>query len=235
MSDRILYSIVVPCWNERDALAGFAVELERVFGARDDIEFVFVDNGSEDGSWDALAALCEGASVRCRRVRLERNMGYGGGIMSGLERCEGAYLGWTHADGQVPLECVRDALERIPLGESVHVKGQRRSGRTRRERALSWCHGVCASVLLGGRFDEVNAPPNLLSRELVEGWERPPLDHQFEVHALWHSVRAGARIERVPVPWRAREHGASSWNHSLLAPLRLGIASASYMASLRRR
>ena len=40
-------------------------------------------------------------------INLEKNLGYGGGILKGLSLCKGEIIGWTHADLQTdPLDCI---------------------------------------------------------------------------------------------------------------------------------
>ncbi len=51
-----MISVVVPVFNEADSLATLHAELDRVCAAAglDAVEFVFVDDGSQDDSWAAI-------------------------------------------------------------------------------------------------------------------------------------------------------------------------------------
>jgi polyisoprenyl-phosphate glycosyltransferase len=73
---RPLVAIVVPVHNEKDNLARFHEEVSTVMQSLGeyDWEFVFVDDGSRDGSFDVLRALRERDS-RVTALRFPRNFG----------------------------------------------------------------------------------------------------------------------------------------------------------------
>ena len=91
-------SLVIPCYNEAANLP-LLLERYKALTARSDAEVILVDNGSTDNSPDVLAALLP-SYPGCRSVRVERNQGYGYGILQGLRAAQGEILAWTHADMQ---------------------------------------------------------------------------------------------------------------------------------------
>jgi polysaccharide deacetylase family protein (PEP-CTERM system associated) len=83
---RVPVSIVVPCFNERPALPYLANTLESVTKllAQDyETHFVFVDDGSTDGTWELLNRLF-GARADCRVVKHEINRGVAASILTGI-------------------------------------------------------------------------------------------------------------------------------------------------------
>lgn len=79
-------SIVVPCFNERPALPYLSNTLESVSKllAKDyDTHFVFVDDGSTDGTWELLNRLF-GARGDCKLVKHEVNKGVAASILTGI-------------------------------------------------------------------------------------------------------------------------------------------------------
>ncbi len=83
---RVPVSIVVPCFNERPALPYLANTLESVTKllAQDyETHFVFVDDGSTDGTWELLNRLF-GAREDCRVVKHEINRGVAASILTGI-------------------------------------------------------------------------------------------------------------------------------------------------------
>ena len=83
---RVPVSIVVPCFNERPALPYLSNTLESVSKLlSQDYEphYVFVDDGSSDGTWELLNRLF-GAREDCRLVRHEANRGVAAAILTGI-------------------------------------------------------------------------------------------------------------------------------------------------------
>ena len=73
---RDLISIVVPCYNEQEALPHFYREADDVSKKMQetDFEFLFVDDGSNDGTLSVLRELA-GRDSRVRYVSFSRNFG----------------------------------------------------------------------------------------------------------------------------------------------------------------
>ena len=83
---RVPVSIVVPCFNERPALPYLSNTLESVSKllSKDyEPHYVFVDDGSSDGTWELLNRLF-GARQDCRLVRHEVNRGVAAAILTGI-------------------------------------------------------------------------------------------------------------------------------------------------------
>ena len=102
----MLLSIVVPCYNEQEALPFFYKEISRVaaemqasHGAT--FEFIFVDDGSADSTLAHIKALRR-ADKRVRYLSFSRNFGKEAGILAGLEAARGDFVAMMDADLQDP-------------------------------------------------------------------------------------------------------------------------------------
>ena len=114
MADPAVISIVIPAYNEADAIAGVVQVLR---GAANWREIIVVDDGSRDAT--ARSAEEAGATV----VRLPYNMGNGAAVKNGIRRATGEFILIVDADGQHPPE---DALRiAARLGEFDLVIGAR--------------------------------------------------------------------------------------------------------------
>ncbi|MGA2382686.1 MAG: glycosyltransferase [Gemmatimonadales bacterium] len=79
-------TIVVPCYNEElilPYLANTLKSVEQKLGDRYDLRFVFVDDASVDGTWEALHRIF-GTMPNATFLRHERNRGVAAGVMTGL-------------------------------------------------------------------------------------------------------------------------------------------------------
>ena len=112
MAEAPMLSIVVLSWNTKDLTLACLRSL-RADGARHTREVVVIDNGSEDGSADAIAARHE----EVRLVRNAQNVGYAGGHNQGAAIATGKYLCTLNSDTEVEpgaLDLLVDFLEQHP-------------------------------------------------------------------------------------------------------------------------
>ena len=128
-------SIVVPCYNEEEALPLYyeamlpVLETLRAQGAEAD--FVFVDDGSKDGTLRVLRELRE-KDGRCGYVSFSRNFGKEAAMYAGLQHAKGDYVAVMDADLQDPPDMLPDMLrilEESPADDPVDCVGTRRTDR----------------------------------------------------------------------------------------------------------
>ena len=92
LAPREKIAIIVPCYNEEEALPYLANTLRRFadeISDRYELSFVFVDDGSRDRTWEMLNDLF-GDWANCRLVRHEGNKGITAATLTGLSNasCE---------------------------------------------------------------------------------------------------------------------------------------------------
>jgi dolichol-phosphate mannosyltransferase len=93
-------SVVIPVYNERDSLQALHGEIAAVAGReRLELEVVFVDDGSIDGSWAVIAELA-GRDPRVRGLRLRRNFGKAAALSAGFHAAAGEVILTLDADLQ---------------------------------------------------------------------------------------------------------------------------------------
>jgi glycosyltransferase involved in cell wall biosynthesis len=119
-------SIVVPCYNEQEAAPIF---YDTVHGMEDklpsvELEFIFVDDGSKDGTLDVLRGL-HAKDDRVHYVSFSRNFGKEAGIYAGLEKSTGDYVVIMDVDLQDPPALLPEMLSYIESGEYERVATRR--------------------------------------------------------------------------------------------------------------
>lgn len=204
-------SVVIPCYNEEKNIPTVLKNFARSFEGRSDLELVIVDNGSRDES----ARVIEEETRRhgygfVRKVRVEKNQGYGFGILAGLKEAWGDLLAWTHADLQTDpadvLKAYRLYLNEAGKGAGVLVKGFRRN-RALSERIFSFGMQTLASLTLGAPLSEINAQPKLFPRALYEAMKHPPHDFSLDLYLLYAARRLGYKIVTLDVDFKNRLYG----------------------------
>lgn len=98
-----LISVIVPCYNEAEALPFFFDELDRVISDMSDYDFeaIYVDDGSKDLTLDILRERSR-ADSDTRYVSFSRNFGKEAGMLAGLRAAKGDYAVIMDADLQDP-------------------------------------------------------------------------------------------------------------------------------------
>ena len=225
-------SLVIPCYNEAANLP-LLLERCRAVAAKPGVEVILVDNGSTDGS-DAVLRQLLPLHPGCRSIKVERNQGYGFGILAGLAAAQGDILGWTHADMQTDPQ---DALRGLALfavhGPDIFVKG-RRWGRTFKDVIFTIGMSLFETALLKAPLWDINAQPAMFSRRFFETWQDPPHDFSLDLYAHYHARRMKIPVYRFPVYFGARAHGISHWNINWAAKRKFIVRTIDFSLRLRQ-
>lgn len=112
-------SLVVPCFNEELAIPKFYEEAERVVSQMKlsaETEFVFVDDGSFDGTLRILEELAQNDG-RVHFVSFSRNFGKEAALYAGLSKASGEFTALLDADLQDPPSLLPEMLDSLKTGE----------------------------------------------------------------------------------------------------------------------
>ena len=107
--------MVVPCFNEELAIPKFYEEANRVvlqMNIYDRTEFVFVDDGSSDGTLRILEELAQN-DRRVHFLSFSRNFGKEAALYAGLSKANGKFTALMDADLQDPPSLLPEMLESL--------------------------------------------------------------------------------------------------------------------------
>jgi phenylacetate-coenzyme A ligase PaaK-like adenylate-forming protein/glycosyltransferase involved in cell wall biosynthesis len=128
MADSYSLSVIAPCLNEE---VNIPVLAERLFAATEEsgipTELVLVDDGSTDGSWQAIQRLRESRGDSVVGARHPSNFGISESWRTGLDSARGAYACFIDADLQNPPEEVVTMYRRLLSSPFDIVQGFRSS------------------------------------------------------------------------------------------------------------
>ena len=124
--DKKKLTMVVPAYNEEEALPIFYAEASRVEKELPgvEIEYLFIDDGSSDGTLEVLRDLHK-KDARVRYVSFSRNFGKEAAIYAGLQNARGDYVAILDADLQDPPALLPEML-RVIEEEGYDCAGSRR-------------------------------------------------------------------------------------------------------------
>jgi len=113
-------SVVVPVYHNAPSLPLLHQRLAEVAAKvpQSEFEFLFVDDGSKDDSFDVLKGLAAG-DPRVKVLRLVRNFGSNAAIVAGLSYAQGDCTVMITADLQDPPELIADMVAKWQAGTKV--------------------------------------------------------------------------------------------------------------------
>ncbi|HIF36754.1 MAG TPA: glycosyltransferase [Candidatus Thioglobus sp.] len=207
-------SLIIPCYNESKSIPQLLESCQTAF-EKQDVEVIIVDNGSIDNTQEVLSDILANYSF-IKLVTVKENIGYGNGILQGLNSASGEIIGWTHADLQTNPADINSALtffEQSNNIETIFVKGER-YGRSITDVFFTIGMALFESVLMRTWMWDINAQPTLFHKSFFESWVEPPNDFSLDLFAYFIAKKKGFVIKRFPVLFSERMHGVSSWNIS---------------------
>lgn len=119
-------SIIVPCYNEEEALPIFYKHINRVFEEmkKIDFELLLINDGSHDKTLEVARKLAQ-EDERVRYLSFSRNFGKEAAMFAGLEHATGDYVAIMDADLQDPPELLPEMYDAIQ-NEGYDCVGTRR-------------------------------------------------------------------------------------------------------------
>lgn len=206
-----LLSLVIPAYNEVESAGDIAEFYRDIRAAHDDLDFelIVVDDGSTDGTREALLETLEGVGP-ARIVSLSRNFGSHAGISAGFANARGDAALTLSADRQEPLDAIASFIHEWRSGADI-VWGLRSVRAVRKGMGETFARVF--SKLYGSHSDVPNYPAEGPSQILLA---RPALDALNALPEVNRNVLAmaawiGFDQRRVYFEQLPRPHGVSKW------------------------
>ncbi|MDF2504365.1 glycosyltransferase family 2 protein [Clostridium sp.] len=131
MSDEVIYSVVVPVYNEELVISESYKKLKWVMDSiRENYEIVFINDGSMDKTRIIIENICK-EDEKIKLVNFSRNFGHQAAITAGMNVALGKAIIVIDADLQDPPEVMLKMIEKWKEGyEVVYGKRIKREGET---------------------------------------------------------------------------------------------------------
>lgn len=206
-----MLSIIVPCYNEQESVPLFYAAVQDLKPQIDQsLEYIFVDDGSTDGTLPELRQLAAHDSS-VRYISFSRNFGKEAALYAGLKEASGDLVTVMDADLQDPPELLPKMIKIIAKGEADCV-GTRRADRAGEPKVRSFfarmiyklINRISATEMVdGARYFR------LMSRQMVDAILQLSEYNRFS-KGLFSWV--GFKTVYISYPNRERVAGTTSWS-----------------------
>ena len=233
--------VVLPTFNEAENIERIVAATTAVLeeAAPAGFRVLIVDDDSPDGTGDiadGLAVAHAGVKVLHRKHREGLGRAYVAGFQHALAGGAG-YVLEMDADGSHDprdlarlLAAVRDGDADLALG-SRYVAGGQITAWTMPRRATSRGGSCYARKVLGLEVRDLTGGFKCFTAEVLEAIDLAHVrssGYVFQVELTYRAVRAGFRVEEIPICFHDREHGSSKMNW------RIALEAAVVVPQLRR-
>lgn len=205
-------SLVVPCYNEEGNVEKFYSEVKKAFeGKVEDYEFVFVNDGSKDETYNKLKKLYdEHKESQIQVLSFSRNFGKEAAIYAGLNSVKGDLVCLIDADLQQRPEVVLRMLDVMQKNEEIDCvtayQDERKEGRLMTAMKSAFykiINGIADVPFVNGASDF-----RLMKRKMVDAVIEMGEYHRFS-KGIFSFV--GFNTEYIPYTVEERESGESKW------------------------
>lgn len=208
-SDSMIYSIVIPAYNESDRL-GATLEkvLAYVLQQRWDAEVIVVNDGSRDNTAEIVRAFAEKNPI-LRLIENPGNRGKGYSVRNGMLNSRGDIVIFSDADLSSPIEEAPKLLQALDAGADIAIGSRwlRAELQTQRQSLHRQLFGrifnLVLRLALGLKFKDTQcgfkaftrrAAQTILPLQRIERWG-------FDPEILFLAHKFGFRVKEVPVRW----------------------------------
>ena len=134
---REMISIIVPCYNEEEALPFFYEEITKVLSSfEEDYEIILINDGSKDKTLEEMKKLAE-KDKHIVYLFFSRNFGKESAMYAGICNATGDYVGFIDADLQHPPVLLKEMLDALK-NDGYDCAACRRVDRTGDSKIRTW-------------------------------------------------------------------------------------------------
>lgn len=227
-----MISVVVPVHDEERSVALLYEELEAALQPADEPwEAIFVDDGSQDGTFSALTRL-HARTPNARVVRLRRNFGKSAALAAGFAQAQGETIVTIDGDLQDDPAEIPHLLAKLDEGFDLVSGWKARRRDPWHRRLVSKVFNAVTGRVSGLRLHDMNCGLKAYRAEVVRGLPLYGELHRF-IPVLAHY--RGYRVAELPVNHRPRPHGRSRYGLERYVRGFLDLLTVTFMGRYRHR
>ncbi len=216
----IVYSIVVPCFNEQEVLPQTHQRLSSVMkGMNEPYEILYINDGSRDNTLPVLKKIYE-ADEHVVVISFSRNFGQQAASSAGLDAARGKAVILIDADLQDPPEVIPEMAAVWKQGDADIVYGKRKSreGETAFKKLTSAMYYRTFRFLTGNNAPLDTGDFRLMDRKVVD-----QLVSMGEHNRYLRGMIGWVGFTQVPVEFERKQRAAGETKYGFKQMMRLAM------------
>jgi len=172
-------SLVIPCNNEEESINLLYLEIISALGEYQDMELLFVDDGSRDSTLKEIIRLTEEDS-RVKYLSFSRNFGKEAAMLAGMRYSTGDYVCILDSDLQHPPGMIPDMIKALDEGYEIAASRRTdRSGEAKVKSIFSKCFYTAINKLSDIKIEQGAQDFRVMKRKVVESIISMPEYYRF--------------------------------------------------------
>lgn len=220
-------SLIIPVYNEAESLRPLHVAITAALGTAPGYEVIFVNDGSTDGSRDALKQLAA-ADPRVKVITLRRNFGQTAAIAAGVDHATGDVIVPMDADLENDPADIPKLVVKLEEGFDI-VSGWRQNrwkNQPVTRRFTSQVANGLISRISGVQLHDYGCTMKAYRADVIKGVRLYGEMHRFiPALASWQ----GARVTELPVRYQPRQFGASKYGLERVLKVMLDLVTLKFL------
>ena len=207
-TSKVMFSVVVPLYNEEESLKELHRRLTLVLPAlADRFEIIFVDDGSTDNSFAVLKTIHE-QDDRVKVIRFRKNFGKAPALSAGFKAAEGEIIITLDADLQDLPEEIPALVEKVEAGYDLVSGWKFKRKDPLLRKVASRLFNFVTSFYTGVNLHDFNCGLKCYRREVID-----EIDLYGELHRYIPAIAnwKGFKVGEVQVDHHPRVHGKSKF------------------------
>jgi dolichol-phosphate mannosyltransferase len=227
-----MISVIIPVLDEVGTLEELHRELSAVAAAHQyDLQIVLVDDGSSDGSWQAIGRLAA-ADPRVLGIRFRRNFGKAAALSAGFDAAAGEVIVTLDADLQDSPAEIPNLVAKLDDGFDVVNGWKRQRHDPWHKRYPSKIFNALVSRMTGVRLHDHNCGLKCFRRDVI---------HEIRLYGELHrfvpvlAAARGFRVGEISVEHRPRLFGRSKYGWARIPKGLLDLLTVQFITRFGQR
>ncbi len=161
-------SIVIPLYNEDESIKELTQKIEEALCEQYKFEIIFVDDGSNDHSWQQIRKVADAHSA-VSGIQLQRNYGKSSALQAGFEKARGQFIATMDADLQDDPFEIPQMLKQLKEEDLHIVSGWKKKRHDPISKTVpSRFFNKVTSMATGIKLNDFNCGLKIYRREVID-------------------------------------------------------------------